>query len=191
MSITFKYPDNELALRISKGEIQAFDQLFLDMYPALYVLAFRMIGEEDTAKDILSETFLKLWEDRTSLTNVRNLRSYLYISVRNRTLDFLKMRKRSRLREDQAIEQDWLAATEEDFYRHLLGSEQARILYHAVSALPAECKKVVLLGLEGYTPSEIAKKLSISLSAVSNQKSRALKLLRKNIPSDILFSILL
>lgn len=153
------------------------------MYPALYVLSSRLTGDGDAAKDIVSEVFLRLWEKRSALTAVKDIKAYLYISLKNASLDHLRKNERMQKRDIAAFKQ---TGNTEDFLERLAGVEKVRILYEAIHSLPTECQKVVLLGLEGHSPKEIAEQLSISASAVSNQKQRAVKLLREKLSPGIL-----
>ena len=100
-----KYTDKELKVRIAQSDISAFDQIFIEMYPPLFILTTRMIKDEESAKDVVSETFMHLWESRNTLPDVNDLKAYLYISARNRTLDFLKTQKRSQQREEKALDE--------------------------------------------------------------------------------------
>lgn len=174
--------DHELLTRITEGNIPAFRQFFVNMYPVLYSLAHRLVANEEIAKDIVSDIFLQVWETRASLSTVENLKAYLYVTTRNRTLKYLKKEK---LATDTINEQSEKA--DPDIFLHALyDTETIRVLYEAIQTLPAECKKVILLGLEGYSTNDIARMLDISASAVSNQKSRAVRLLREKLPLELL-----
>lgn len=151
------------------------------MYPVLYSLAHRLVANEEAAKDIVSDIFLQVWETRASLSTVENLKAYLYVTTRNRTLKYLKKEKPA-----TAINEQWEKADPDIFLHALYDTETIRVLYEAIHTLPAECKKVILLGLEGYSTNDIARMLEISASAVSNQKSRAVRLLREKLPLELL-----
>jgi RNA polymerase sigma factor (sigma-70 family) len=70
--------------------VAAFDQVYRQLYPALSLLAFRLSRSRELAKDVVSDVFLHLWEAREELGKVANLKAYLYVSTRNRTLNYLK-----------------------------------------------------------------------------------------------------
>jgi RNA polymerase sigma-70 factor (ECF subfamily) len=176
------YNDHELLKRITEGNVPAFRQLFANMYPALYSLAHRLVANEEAAKDIVSDIFLQVWETRASLSAVENIRAYLYVATRNRTLKYLKKEKPV----TGFINEQWEKADPDIFLHALYDTEAIRVLYEAIQTLPAECKKVILLGLEGYGTNDIAGMLEISTSAVSNQKSRAVRLLREKLPHELL-----
>jgi RNA polymerase sigma-70 factor (ECF subfamily) len=173
---------------IVKGSVTAFEHLFLDMYPALHRMAWRLTQQEDAAKDIVSDVFLKIWENHEGLSHVKDIRSYLYSTVRNHTLNYLKKLKRATQRVDSSNELPEDQA-DEDSLQALLNAETVRLLMAAIGTLPKECEKVVLLGLEGYSTSEIAAQLGVSAPAVSQQKARAVRLLRAKLGTAMVYAL--
>lgn len=133
------------------------------------------------AKDIVAEVFLQLWEGRANLHHVQDLKAYLYVSTRNRTLNFLKNNswRASQELTESTVGVDGQAA--EEFWRTLLHIETVRALREAVAGLPPECKKVVDLVLKGHSTNDISQMLGISASAVSHQKARAVRLLKDKV----------
>lgn len=168
------YSEAELAGEIAKGNSGAFDQLYRQLYPALYMLTFRLCRAEDVAKDIVADVFLQVWEGRVALSTVHNIKGLLYVSARNRTLNYLK----SKGAQVKTITENTDEPFDDSFYESLFETEMIRQLHSAVNALPAECKKVVELMLKGHSTNDIARILNISASAVSHQKARAAKLLK-------------
>jgi RNA polymerase sigma-70 factor (ECF subfamily) len=135
---------------------------------------------------VVSDVFLHLWETRDELGKVDNLKAYLYIATRNKTLNYLKSKAISASEE---LTEKALASQEptaEIFFEALLHTETIRALREAVDALPAECKKVTELVLKGHSTNEIAEMLNISPSAVSHQKARAVRILKDNVLLTIL-----
>jgi RNA polymerase sigma-70 factor (ECF subfamily) len=112
---------------------------------------------------------------------VTNLKAWLYVSTRNRTLNYLKSKSVSA---SEGLTEKALASLEpsaEHFFEALLHAETVRALREAVDALPLECKRVTELVLKGHSTGEIAEMLGISPSAVSHQKARAVRILKENV----------
>ena len=174
--------DNELLSGIVAGDIQAFRQFFVNMYPALFSLTQRLVANEEAAKDIVSDIFLQVWETRSTLSAVENIRAYLYVATRNRTLKYLKKEKAA----PGSLHEQSETADPDIFLHALYNTETIRVLHASIQTLPEECKKVILLGLEGHGTNDISQMLNISASAVSNQKSRAIRLLREKLPPELL-----
>jgi len=186
------HSEKDLILHLNEGDVAAFDGLFIEMYPALCLVANRILSDEATAKDIVSEVFLQLWKSRTFLDEVRNIRAYLYVATRNRSLNHLKKLKRNEKKVQGAYEKQLEEKTYEDILQNVFNAEAVRILHEAILTLPPECTKVVQLNIEGLSTNEIALKLGISPSAVSHQKARAIRLLRgKIVPGIALISLFL
>ncbi|HSC36835.1 MAG TPA: RNA polymerase sigma-70 factor [Chitinophagaceae bacterium] len=165
---------------MASGNAGAFDQLYRQLYPALYLLAFKMVKSGDMAKDIVSDVFLQVWEGRSRLHQIQNVKAYLYVSAKNKALNYLKTKK---LSAGEPVESVLNSGEPSDagFFQALLEAEMARALAEAVNKLPPECKKVIELVLKGYSTNDIAGMLEISASAVSHQKSRAVRLLKEKI----------
>lgn len=186
------HSEQEVVLSIKEGDAAAFDELFIEMYPALCLLSNRIVGDESAAKDIVSEVFLQLWKTRALLDEVKSISAYLYVATRNRSLNHLKQLKRNEKKVQQAYEQQLDEKTCEDILQHVFNAEVVRLLHEAILTLPPECTKVVQLNIEGFTTNEIADQLGISPSAVSHQKARAIRLLRgKIVPGVTLICLLL
>lgn len=184
--------DNQLLTRIAQGSVPAFEQFFRENYPAMHHLAKKLTGSGEEAGDIVSDIFMQLWENRASLPPIQNTRAYLYTLTKNRTFNYLKKAQADQSRVYKAAAEPWMVPSSGDALQHILDTESIRLLRAAVQTLPTECAKVVQLGLEGHTTSEIAAILGISTSAVSHQKARAIKLLsQKVIPQLLLVYFLL
>ncbi|MET6996891.1 RNA polymerase sigma-70 factor [Chitinophaga defluvii] len=181
-----------MVLRLHEGDVAAFDQLFIEMYPALCVLSDRIVEDEAAAKDIVSEVFLQLWKTRTFLNEVRSINAYLYVATRNHSLNHLKKLKRNEKKVRQAYDRQLEEKSYEDILQNVFNAEAIRLLHEAILTLPPECTKVVQLNIEGLSTNEIALQLGISPSAVSHQKARAIRLLRGKIaPGMVLISLFL
>ena len=58
--------------------------LFNEFYPALVQFAFSFINNEEAAKDIVQEIFIRIWEKKVKFENELLLRKYLYLSTQNK-----------------------------------------------------------------------------------------------------------
>ena len=77
------FSDEQFLLdEIRKGNNQAFEYLFKAYYPRLRGYAIRFVEDEETARDIIQECFLRFWEKRELLSAV-SVTSLLFAMVRN------------------------------------------------------------------------------------------------------------
>jgi len=66
-----------------------FDFLFKEYYPQLYYYAFHLINNMEASKDIVSDAFEFIWANYAKIDKA-TAKSYLYVYVRNKSIDFLR-----------------------------------------------------------------------------------------------------
>ena len=151
--------------------------LFNEFYPALVQFAFSFINNEDAAKDIVQEIFIRIWEKRIKFENELLLRKYLYLSTQNKCFTYLRDRKVQQYHKQQIID-NYQEQEEPNIINSLIKEEVYRQLLSSIEQLPPQCKKICLLTLDGKKPSEIAKELELNVETVKKQKKIALKRLQ-------------
>ena len=163
-----------------------FKSLFDTMYAPMCLFANKYLNNLDVAKDVVQEVFVKIWEDKIAFQNEHSIKAFLYTSVKNRALDYLKSKHQKVLHHYTT---DDLAKMESDsfFFREVVVTETSAIIDRAVSTLPEKCAQIIKLSLKNYTNSEIAQELSISINTVKTQKKIAYKKLRPLLKESLLF----
>ena len=73
--------------RLQSSDQRAFSELFEAMHVALLRYAWRFTGEQEAARDIVQDAFLKLWQIRENVDPKRSLKALLYTMVRNLSLN--------------------------------------------------------------------------------------------------------
>lgn len=172
--------DRQLARAIRGGSTKAFEQFFRKYHKKLVRFAYTYVHSVPVAEDLVQESFLKVWERRTSLDPEDSVRAYLYQAVRNGALDYKK---------HQEVEQKNLPR-----FRHLqdtstvievaLKEDKAFVeaVHQAIDNLPDRARQVYQLSrTDGLTYKEIAEVMGISVKTVESQMSRSLKILRKSL----------
>jgi len=151
----------------------SFEGLFREYFAPLMGFARKILGNEEDAREVVQSVFIKLWEKRDQIDLSTSMKSYLFTSVHNRSLNVIRDRKKFSDSElpDPAGEWDVSAQIES---MELEGKIRA-----ALDELPEKCREVFMLNrFEGLKYLEIAERLGISAKTVENQMSKALKLLR-------------
>lgn len=161
-----------MAKLLAVGDKKAYETVFREFFRPLVVYACRLVGDRSTAEDIVQDFFCRLWEERRLLAEVRSCRTYLYRSVRNRCMNFLRDRRIVSLEE---LEEQ----PEGDFWTEMLEEEVFRELYAAIGRLPDKCREIFNLKLEGVENDGIAVRLGISEATVRSQLRRGRELLRE------------
>jgi RNA polymerase sigma-70 factor (ECF subfamily) len=182
---------NLLANKIKKGDIKAFDLLYHTYSQKLYGFAFSMLKNHEDAKEIVQETFVKIWEKREMINPSGSIQAFLFSVSYHTTIDIIRKRfKDDQYRiylQSQLPEQDNNSEGDPAYYQELI-----RILDETIRELPEQRKKIYLLSREeGLSHREIAEKLNISVKTVENQINLALKKIRKQLISSDLLSLLL
>lgn len=167
---------------------------FADMFKLLYAsachFAVRLVKNEYVAQDIVEESFEKIWQRRTDFSHINVLKSYLYTSIHNAAINWLKANEREN-RKTYAYMQS--LASEETRLDSLVTAETYRELSAALDRLPVQSRQIInMIFMEGKKTSQVAEQLNISAAHVSTQKKRGLLLLRKFMPPQfiILMSLL-
>lgn len=162
-----------------KGNSRAFDLLFDMFFPALCYFANKLIDERQEAEDIVLDTFQKLWARREHFESMPNVKAFLYITVRNTCLNYLRHRDTQRRRTREMLK-GLPERFEEDAEQHRIRAEVLRNIYNEIEKLPTKCREVFELSyFEDLKTHEVAERLHITESTVRNQKARALQLLRQ------------
>ena len=173
--------DPEIFQHIRKGDEAAFSRLFDGYYASLCFFAAKYLGDMDLSRSLVQQVFFDLWVKREKIDVKLSVKSYLYRSVKNRCIDYLRKNK-SNSEISDSVEK--LSQTP---FRDL--AEEAELndrINKSINQLPEKCREVFLLcRFEGLKYAEIAQKLNISVKTVEMQMGIALKKLRESL-SDFL-----
>lgn len=180
MSLFRQHSDRELTALIGSDNEAAFAEIYDRYKGVLYLHAYRMLGDEEEAKDILQELFTTLWVRRKELVMISALSAYLYQSVRNRVLDVIAHKKA----EEKYIDSlsHFMASGEYITDHTIRENELSSMIESEVALLPAKMKEIFKLSRnENLSYKEIAEELNISDKTVKKQVNNALKILRQRI----------
>lgn len=165
---------------------QGLHDIFQRYYAPLCLFAYQFTDDREQAADLAQEAFIKLWELRTNFSYLHQVRSFLYLTVRNRALNELEHR---RVVEEYAANYQ-LKASEVFFEETLIEQETYRILTEAIDSLPTRMREVMRLALRGKKNAEIADQLECSIENVRSLRQQAYKRLRFLL-KDYYYSLLL
>lgn len=168
---------------------RSFQMLYNDYYKALVVCAIQIVTDKSVSEDIVQEMFSRLYERKLKFESVSSLRSYLYNSVRNLCLDWLRHRKveESYLKTMMAKAREYPVS--EDGEDGLFSEEIYRRLEDFFNDLPPRQHEIMLLAIEGKKNSEIAEILGVKVGTIKTQKQRALNTLRENFNPEIYLAV--
>ena len=171
--------DDELLILLQKGNERAFTAIYERYHKLLYVLAYKYLKDNDTAKDAVQQIFLKLWESRSLFSIHINLRNYLYTMLKNHLLNEIR-NNYTALEKNYELAQETIEY-ENEILSKLEEKEVTEQLYRAIDSLPEQKKAVCLYKLkDSLSNQEIAEKMQISIPTVKTHYSQAIKLLREH-----------
>lgn len=163
---------------IQEGNSDAFRTLFLQYYERLCLFAYRYIKSRIIAEDLVQEVFVKMWERREELKDIRNLKPYLYQAVKNEALDFIEhqdmvYKKLSMLRitlNRSNTDQNTENLDHDKF--------ESRI-QNLIEVLPEKTRQIFkLCKMDGLSYEEIADILDISVKTVEYHISKTFEIIR-------------
>lgn len=176
---------NELLELLNKKNEGAFEVLFNIYYPRLVYFAKEYVPSED-AMGLVQEAFVSFWEKNPSIISEPQLQSYLYTSVKNNCLMFLRREKIKKKYADEAKltiqNQVYRSALEQLDTSVIAFQEIEEIIEKTLADLPQRCREVFKLSrFEGKKNPEIAEELDISIKAVEANITRAIKVFRTSL----------
>ena len=178
--------DQDLMILIKDDREGAFAELYNRYKNPLYLHAYRMLHDEEEAKDIVQEMFSSIWAKREIFAIPISVDAYLYGSIRNRILNFIAHQKviaRYIDSLDHYLEIGIASADEKIREKELI-----EILKNEFNLLPPRMREVFELSRnQELSYKQIAKKLNISDKTVKKQVSNAIKILRLKINFSLLF----
>ena len=173
---------NEISIeQINKLDAAAFRLLYKSYYKGLVCYAMRLIELSEPAEDIVQELFSNIWAKKMVFQSLVSFKVYLYNSVRNASLDYLKHKNIEGSYLQKMLDAHPVYRTGEEDEEGFFSEEGYRQLFETIDALPERCREVFLMYMEGKKNEEVATALHVSIETVKTQKKRAMSILRKKL----------
>jgi RNA polymerase sigma-70 factor (ECF subfamily) len=166
-----------------------FEILFREHFTGLCYFARKYTGDLDSAKEIVHNVFVRIWENRVEFEWDKPAKSYLFTSVYNRSLNYIRDNKKFISHEEAFTHQ--LTVDESVFSDNLETAELENRIKFALQKLPEKCREVFELSrFENKKYAEIADLMNLSVKTVETHMSKALHLLKEDL-KDYLTLILI
>lgn len=167
-----------------------FEKEFLPHVDSMYNFAYRITFDEDDAKDLVQETYLKAYRFIESFQQGTNAKAWLFRILKNSFInDFRKKSKEPAKVDYQEVETFYNSEDVDDqrtsdlrvdALRDMIGDEVST----ALNSLAIDFRTVIILcDLEGFTYEEMAKILDIPIGTVRSRLHRARNLLKEKLRS--------
>ncbi len=159
------------------SDIKTFELQYKAHFTALKHFAKNYLDDEEVVLDILQDLFLKLYEKRLNFETEEQLKAYLYRSLQNNCLTYIRNNERAKKQlKDYTIEE-----SDETFINAIIESEVFNLINKTFEELPEACKNVYKLSLQGKSHKEIAEELNISVNTIKRHKNYANHFLQKKL----------
>ncbi|MEX1212894.1 MAG: RNA polymerase sigma-70 factor [Balneolaceae bacterium] len=168
--------DRELGIRISRGDREAFGELYNRYHKQLYYLSIKYLKEKSLAEDAVQDVFVKLWSKRNRIDPGKGLRGLLFVSLRN---DIMNKIEKNRRRILTAFESEDDHRSSDDVFLNYLEKEYEGLYNDGLKKLPKRRREVFELKVSGLTNSEIAEQLAISENTVKVHYYHGTKFIRE------------
>lgn len=176
---------------IRNGNERAFEEVFQKHYNKLFNYACHYLIDQEIARDIIQETFMRLWENRANLHSSSNLNALLFKITHNNCLNYLKhltiQKKHSdSVRKNLIAYRLNYAALKDETSEQIIYNELQDKVDKAIQQLPPKCKEIFVLSrTREYKHKEIAQQLNISVKTVENHIAEALRRIRVCLHEEI------
>jgi len=178
--------DKDILNIFNEDDERALEVLYVKYYRALNVFAMKYLNDLQVAEDIVQDIFIRFWENQKYQTIQGSLKNYLFIAVRNRSLNYLESFHHSKKKYLDDLDEVF---SFEQFNDDEL-QEKKEKLHQEIEKLPQQMQVVLkMIVFEKKKYREVSEELDISLNTVKTHFSRSLKKLRGSI--DILTLIFL
>lgn len=159
------------------GADKTLHKLFDHYWKPLFQFSFNILRDDDDAKDVVQEVFIALWDRKLDLVIHSSIESYLFTSVRYKSLTKLSQRLSSN--ERNLPLENYIEQTFSDAVDPLIMKELQQEIDLQINKLPERMQEVIRLKTkESLSIREIAEKLDISEETVKNHLASARKRLR-------------
>ena len=154
---------------------KAFESLFYLLNAPLIKFCMMYIHQKEAAEDIVSDVFVKCWISRKNLVEVQSLDTYLFVAVKNQSLNYIKKYSNIHLVQIEDTNELIFVNTFNP-QEELEKKELVFKMEQAIESLPQQCRIIFrLIKEDGLKYKEVAEILDISPRTVQTQLFRAMK----------------
>lgn len=166
----------DLQQKIGAADQAAFTQLYLHFIKKLTQFSISIVRSREIAEELVEDVFVKLWANKERITEINNITVYLYVAVKNRSLNALSQKAKELIvapfdHLDMPVDRQMANP-----YELMITTEMLVRMQNVIDALPPRCKMIFKLVREdGLRYKEVAEILNISVNTIDAQMAIAVK----------------
>lgn len=171
------FSDWELAVLLKERDQLAFTEIYRRYWHPLYLHAYKMLNDEDQAKDVIQELFIALWSKIPDVQINSSLKSYLYVMARNRVINYIRKNKIS----DDFIVMlaEEMPGADERLIKQIDDRNLIALIEEEINLLPPRMKQVFEMSRKDFLSNkEIAAILGTTEDTVKKQISNSIKTIK-------------
>ena len=179
--------DEELVALAQGGDVESFNQLVARWERPIYALAYRTLGREEDARDVVQEAFLRAYRGLKGFKGQAKFSSWLYRITLNLCRDWMRKARRAPLiqvpeTEDGLDMAEQMPSPAESVEELVNRRQMSAAVARAMAELPDEQRVAILMKeYHGLTFQEIADALDCPLSTVKTRLYQGLSVLRRRL----------
>lgn len=174
------YTDIELLSMMSQDCQLAFETIYNKYSKGMFLFAMNIFNKRDICEDIVQTVFIDFWSNRKT-KEIKNLKPYLLQAVKFQAFKHLRNQRLS----DEDLTRLNIVDGSLNCSQQLEFDELESLIQDLVAKLPPRCQQIFILSrFHDKSNSEIADEMGVSIQAVKNQISKALKILRNDLQAE-------
>lgn len=165
-----------LQLRLQHHDEAAFTLIYQYLYKKLVQFSFSLVRSKELAEETVEDVFIKLWAKRETAAQIENLVVYLYVAVKNASLNAISQKANELLNAPFDFLETASPVITTDPYDLMITGEMMAKMNRAIENLPPRCKLIFKLVREdGLKYKEVSEILNISINTIDAQMAIAVK----------------
>lgn len=174
-----KYSDKELIALWKEGNAIAFDIFYKRHVNQLVKTAMQKTGCIETAKELVQDVFIDVWQRKKDFDLNQNINGYIYTSLRNKIFNYYRRKVVENKYQNHLVNHTQPSETIDNW---LHSKELGQLITSSINQLPERCKMVFMLRREeNLSNKEISERLNISANTVEQHMRKALSRLRTSL----------
>jgi len=173
------FTDEQLVDLLQQGNEKAFGEIYNRYWYKLFGVAYHQTGTKEEAEELVHDVFESLWNKREQ-NNIRHLSSYLVVSVKNLTINYIKSQITQRKYQEYLIFHEIQQSNSTDEIVRF--DDLATAVEKAMKKLPEKTSEVFKMSrFENRSVKDIARQLNISEKGVEYHITQSLKVLKEHL----------
>ncbi len=167
---------NNISLeQIASGNEVEFEKFFKLYYSQLHRFAMFFVKTKVFADEVVMDVFYRLWNKRKDIVTIKNIDTYLYVSVRNISYSIIKNEKKYKFEDLDLFEVKTKRYTKTP-ENSIISQENLEEINNAIETLPPKCKLIFkLIREEKLKKKDVSEILNISVKTIDNQIAIAVR----------------